>query len=227
MLSDNQTLRTRVGAGFAISGPGPRESGRVPPTILWMLPLLMILPFSMFAQELRGTVTMSDRITPAGGVVVIMLHETRDDSIVARTVTSERGRFSLKPPAAMPTRVRLLRIGFQPMELGRFTLAASETRDTAIVVSDVRVHLATFDVRANSRCEVRPDGARLVAQLFDAARTALISTTASVTGLTSRSEYVSFERLQDRRGQALSPVRRTPGSGATLKAFGRAMTVSV
>lgn len=171
------------------------------------------------AQELRGTVMSSDRVTPASGVVLVMLHATRDDSIVARTVSTERGRFSLKPPAGVTTRLRMLRIGFLPTEVGRVSLRVGETRDTTLVLHDLRVQLATVNVKDNARCEVRPNGALQVAKLFDAVRTALIATTVPIYGRSTQSDYVNFSRIHDRRGKLFAPVSRTDGSGATLQTF--------
>ena len=86
------------------------------------------------AQELRGLVMMPDGVTPAAGVVVVLLHTTRTDSIVARAITTDRGRFTLRAPPATPAALRLLRIGFEPMNAGSFTLAAGETRDASFTL---------------------------------------------------------------------------------------------
>jgi len=94
---------------------------------------------------------MPDGITPAAGVVVVLIHATRTDSIVARGVTTERGRFSLKTPPVTPTVLRLLRIGYEPMQGGNFTLARDEVRDASFTLHDKRVKLATFDVKAAAR----------------------------------------------------------------------------
>lgn len=171
------------------------------------------------AQELRGTVMMSNGTTPASGVVAVLLHPTRDDSIMARAISTERGRFVLKTSPVTGARLRLLRIGFEPMYAGDFTLSAGETRDVSVTLNDVRIRLAAVDVKAASRCELRPDGAQLVSQLFLQARTALIASTTPLVGNTSATQFFSYRRRQDRRGMLMSPIQRTTQSGATLRPF--------
>ncbi|MEO7996418.1 MAG: carboxypeptidase-like regulatory domain-containing protein [Gemmatimonadaceae bacterium] len=179
------------------------------------------------AQELRVTVMMSNGTTPASGVVAVLLHPTRDDSIMARAVSSERGRFVLKTSPTTGARLRLLRIGFEPMYVGDFTLTAGEVRDVSVTLADVRIRLASVDVKAASRCELRPDGARLVAQLFQQARTALIASTTPLVGNASATQFSSYRRRQDRRGLLLSPIQRTTQSSATVRPFASASVDSL
>ena len=171
------------------------------------------------AQELRGTVMNADGTTPAGGVVAVLLHPTRDDSIIARAVSNERGRFALKAPPVTGGRLRLLRIGYEPMLVGAITLAAGQVRNVSYTLSGIRIQLAAVDVKATSRCEVRPDGAKLVAQLFLQARTALIASTTPIVGSASAAQFASYRRSQDRRGALIAPLRRVMQSGATLRPF--------
>ena len=142
-----------------------------------IISLAALLPTQLHAQELRGLVLSPDGVTPASGVVVVLIHATKPASIVARSVTTDRGRFVLKTPPRTPTALRLLRIGFEPMDGGTVTLDNGETRDATFTLHDTRVRLAAIDVKATSRCQVQPSGAQLVAQLFQQARTALISST--------------------------------------------------
>jgi hypothetical protein len=176
------------------------------------------LSSTLRAQEVRGIVLSADGVTPAAGVVAVLMHTGRPDSIVARTVTNERGRFTLASPSPFSATLRLLRVGFQPTTGGTFTVAAGEVRETQVTLNDVRIELATRNVRSASRCEIRPDGAQAVAQLFLQARTALIATTTAPGGRVA-AEFVNYDRMQTRRGSLMSPVKRHARSATTLKPY--------
>lgn len=175
-------------------------------------------PIQVRAQELRGLVLLPDGVTPAPGVVAVLIHATRPDSIVARGLTNDRGRFTLKIPESTATVLRLLRIGFEPMQGGTFTLARGEVFEASFTLHDNHVKLATYDVRATARCQVQPNGAQLVAQLFQQARTALIASTTSLSGTIS-ARAVNYTRQQNRRQQLLTPVQRSTLSNSTLRPY--------
>lgn len=165
-------------------------------------------PGSPKAQELRGTVLRPDGRTPVGGVIVLLTHEMHTDSVVNRGVTSERGAFSLKVPTAMTVRLRAMRIGYQPEMLGTFRLVADSVRTTRAILTEVRVRLAQITVNDTKRCDVRPDGAMLVAQLFPQAKTALLASTAKAYGSDPNIQYTDFTRHEDRRGRHRFAQRR-------------------
>lgn len=175
---------------------------------------------SITAQELRGTLLQPDGVTPASGAVVMMTHPTIRDSIVARTVSGDRGTFALKAPSAMTVRLRILRIGFQAMELGPYTLATGAAQHVPVTLSDNRVTIAAFDVREKNRCEKKPHGAMLVAQLFDQARAALINSASTVNGISTDVVLTQFERNEDRNGRLIGDISRTAVSGTASRAFG-------
>ncbi|MEO7996711.1 MAG: hypothetical protein ABI852_04655 [Gemmatimonadaceae bacterium] len=181
---------------------------------------LIATPVTLVAQELHGTVLQADGTTPAAGVVLVMLHATRDDSIVARTVSNGRGSYALKAPTAMTVRLRALRIGYEPMNIGAYELAENASRDVAITLSETRVTIAAFDVRAKNRCETKPTGALLVAQLFNEARTALLASASLVNGISTDLLVTNFERNEDRNGRLIGDVVRTKVSGNSSRAFG-------
>ena len=214
-----------VGVAIMVRTGGARHlpmsaCARVLTTVLTMCTGLCIVlaPNRSRAQELRGVVRLPDGVTPAAGVVVVLMHATRTDSIVARGVTTERGRFSLKTPPATPTVLRLLRIGYEPMQGGTFTLARDEIRDASYTLHNNRVNLATIDVKATARCQVQPNGAQLVAQLFQQARTALIASATPLSG-TATAKAVNYDRRQNKARKLLRPVERSVTTNATLKPY--------
>lgn len=190
--------------------------------LLWILTLLIVVCVGRpsQAQELRGTVLRPDGQTPIGGVVVLLVHETRSDSILARAVTSERGTFSLKAPGTMAVRLRALRIGFEPEMLGTFQLVADSVRITRATLTETRVRMAQINVNDTKRCDVRPDGAMLVAQLFTQAKTALFASTTKVYGSNPNVQFTDFTRHEDTRGRLLAPIERVTNNGASTQAYG-------
>ncbi|MGV3709001.1 MAG: carboxypeptidase-like regulatory domain-containing protein [Gemmatimonas sp.] len=192
-----------------------------------MIPAVTVVPVARGeAQEVRGVVYRADGVTPAAGVVAVLMHATRSDSIIARTVTNERGRFTLGSRTPFTATLRLLRVGFQPMNAGSFELAVGDSRDVSVTLNEMRIELATRTVRSSSRCEIRPDGANTVAQLFQQARTALIATTTTIEG-NVRAEYVNYQRMHDRRQELLSPVARATRTSGTLKPYASASVDSL
>ncbi|MEO7996712.1 MAG: carboxypeptidase-like regulatory domain-containing protein [Gemmatimonadaceae bacterium] len=174
---------------------------------------------ALSAQELRGSVSNADNTTPASGVVLVMLHATRDDSVIARTITSERGTFAFAAPKAMTVRLQALRIGFRPTLIGSFILVAGESQSVSVALTDTRIQLATFDINSKSKCDVKPDGALLVSQLFEQARTALTASIAPTSGMQATAQFNTFVRNEDRQGRLVGSIERSNDSGPTIRPF--------
>lgn len=173
------------------------------------------------AQELRGTVLQLDGATPASGVVVLLLRASGDSTgaIVARVTTGERGLFTLKAPVVTPVLLRFLRIGQQPTTDGPYTLSAGETRELRITLPNTPVSIAAVNVRANTACQVRPDGASVVAQLYEEARKALLASASTVSGSTTVAQFTQYVRRQDDRGRLTMPTTRSTSTRPTSKPF--------
>ncbi|MGV3709003.1 MAG: carboxypeptidase-like regulatory domain-containing protein [Gemmatimonas sp.] len=169
------------------------------------------------AQEIRGSVVLSDN-TPASGIVVLMMHATRD-SVLARAVAGENGFFTIRAPAPSTVRLRLLRIGYQPTFDGPHTLAAGSVKNVRIALGDKRVVLATMDVRSDNRCNVRPDSAQLVTKLFEEARKALIASATPMGNAKHVATFTMYQRSQDERGKLVAPVQRSTFSGPSYRPF--------
>lgn len=180
--------------------------------------LCALVASPLHAQELRGTITASDGATPASGAIVVLLHATRD-STLARAVTGARGAYSVRAPVATLVRMRVLRVGFQPMLVGSYTLAAGESRTVDVSLSDAPIVLSSFKVQEASRCDVRPDSAGIVAQLFEEARKALIVSATQATGVRSTATFTLFTRVENLRGRAVLPTQRTTVTGPTNRPF--------
>ncbi len=127
---------------------------------------------TLSAQEIQGTLRRSDG-APAPGVVVLA-EDVRDGRVIGRTVTGEAGTYRVVVTTDS-LRVRALRIGQQPQVLGVVRLQSGARYEMSRTLEDSPVMISRLASRVDSRCEVRPDGAALVAQLFAQARTALLA----------------------------------------------------
>lgn len=179
---------------------------------------VLAAPTSARAQDIRGTVLEANDSTPVSGAVVMLMHPTRD-SVFARIVTGDRGFFTLRAPAGRPVRLRVLRLGYLPTNGGTFTVGAGQVETVRIRSNGNRVALATFDIESTKRCEVRPDSARLVAQLYEEARKALLASASVVSGVRHQSQFVLFNRVQDDRAKLRQPIKRNSFVGPSFKPF--------
>lgn len=180
---------------------------------------------------LVGTLTRAVDGQPAEGVVVA-IRIAGDSAIVARALTGPSGRFLVTVPADSLV-VHALRVGQRPQEIAAVRLRAGETVRVVAAVEEAPVRLAVLDTRAANRCQLRPDGATRVAQLFDAARTALLASQLvaldsvespvswyhlGVQRLDARERAVGEEVIEERRDSSLTPFRSS--SPDTLAAEG-------
>lgn len=135
--------------------------------------LLLFVGRTAAAQELAGVLRSAVSRNPSVGVL-ITVSRSADDSLVARTVTGARGTWRLRATTG-PLVVRAFRVGHEPVELARVTLADGEVRRVDVALPDLPVTLVALNQRVDNRCTANPGQRTLVAQLFGAARTALLS----------------------------------------------------
>ncbi|MBM3907039.1 MAG: carboxypeptidase regulatory-like domain-containing protein [Gemmatimonadetes bacterium] len=137
--------------------------------------LLALGSSDAFGQAtVRGTLLRADSF-PAAGVIVVATRGA-PDSVLSRTITNGGGQYTL---ALSPGEVRLraLRIGHRPFEIATFTLAAGGRRDVRTVLPNDPIVLAAVTTEANSSCRQTGTAGTQVAEVFEEARKALLSTT--------------------------------------------------
>lgn len=149
------------------------------------------------AQVVAGSILQSDGVTPAAGVVLIV-QRVRDSAVVARTVTGERGTFRVAVPVDSVT-LTALRIGHLPTLLATLQLGAGARRTVRSTLPYSPVVVEAIRTRAGNRCQLRPDGARLVATLFAQARTALLASQLVSLDGAPRTRYRMRTEQRDRR----------------------------
>lgn len=180
--------------------------------------LVVVCAPALAAQRLRGEVLFPDSITPAAHVIVIASDTTGAD--VAKTTSGESGTFELPLPRSGRYRVRVLRLGFRPTLVAPVEVAAEQVRTLRIVLSVSIVSLAEVRVRSQSVCGVREDSGQLVADLWQQARFALLSTELSAAGQQMDWTATSYERTLDSLGVAVRAESSTVLRGAAARPFG-------
>ncbi|HTJ21418.1 MAG TPA: carboxypeptidase-like regulatory domain-containing protein [Gemmatimonadaceae bacterium] len=150
---------------------------------------------SVHAQTITGSVVLPDSATPARGVIVLALDARGTE--VARGLTGSAGRFQLRAPATGRYRLRVLRIGYRPTE-GPTVDAGIGTTDVArIVLSARQVVLSAMNVRDRQTCRVSADTGYAVAQVWDEARKAMLSTQLTSDDAPLVAEWIEYDRGLD------------------------------
>lgn len=173
------------------------------------------------AQMLQGTVRIAGSDTPAAGVI-LTASTVSGDSVLARTLTASSGSYLLRLPAE-PVRIRALRIGHRPTDLGVLTLAADERRTRDFVLEPAPVILAEVRRTARDECRLAPQAGASVIALFDEVQKALLASRLASQDGRPTVEFATVRRLLDRRGNNLAPPIRRVARGTSARPF-RAIT---
>lgn len=128
-------------------------------------PMPLVAQVRTSAGVVGGTVLDDNNNRPVAGAIVQGLHR---DSVVARTLTDERGRFTIT--AASMSVVRVRRIGYRPVDVP-ITSAAGEL---TIHLAPLTTLLQPVAVRANARCATGPTVATAHA-VYEQVRDALLA----------------------------------------------------
>lgn len=169
------------------------------------------------AQIVRGTVVQADSTTRAAGIVVAA--SDAQGSVVARALSADDGTFDLSVPGAGRYTLRLLRIGYRPTTLAELTVPREGVSGLRAVLAGEALMLSAVTVRSENVCGSTDDAGKVVAQLWESARTALTAAELSEGARSIDVERQVFQFLMDRRGsraQEQSVLRRR---GATEKPF--------
>ncbi len=169
------------------------------------------------AQLVRGTVVQADSTTRAAGIVIAA--SDAQGAVVARALSADDGAFDLRVPGAGRYTLRLLRIGYRPTTLAELTVPLEGIIGVRAVLAGEALMLSAVTVRSENVCGSTDDAGKVVAQLWESARTALTAAELSEGARSIDVEWQVFQFLMDRRGsraQEQSVLRRR---GATEKPF--------
>src|SRR5688572_7621055 len=119
---------------------------------------VLLCPAFLGAQGVHGTIIERTTQRPVAGAVVFLLGPT--DTVVARDLTSETGRYRLVAPGAGTYRIRTLRIGFRPTISAPLQLRVNQSDSLTLVVENVPASLAAVRVESSTSCPAREDTRR-------------------------------------------------------------------
>ncbi len=159
-------------------------------TVATLLAALLARPTA--AQQLRGTVLFADSTTPARAMLVHALDST--GAVIARTLTSAQGVFGFALPAEGRYSVRVLRIGFRPLEVPAVRVALRDTPPLTIVLRSAPITLPAIAVRGERSCRSRTDSSLAVYGVWEEARKALQSAEAATAQGNLTTEWFTYRR---------------------------------
>ncbi|MFI5279254.1 MAG: carboxypeptidase regulatory-like domain-containing protein [Gemmatimonadales bacterium] len=158
----------------------------------------------LHAQQISGTLQRSIDSLPVAGALVILSNSAGHD--VARTISSERGRFLLDAPTGGAYRLRVLRIGMRPFGPHAVSVPASGRVPVELFVRDLPVELAAVTVAGRTACGIPPDNS-ILGTLLTEARKALALTEAT---LEERRFLFVIETWQRRQARDLTTIDSVP-----------------
>jgi hypothetical protein len=169
------------------------------------------------AQTVRGTVTLPDSATPVGGVLVVGIGANGAQG--ARTLTSQRGVFTLRFPNAGTYRLQILRIGYRPMIGPTVTIAADEAKDVRVVYVATPVVLSAVNVRDRQTCRVTADTGLGVARVWEEARKAMLMSQTTSADAPLMAEWIEYDRSLDSTARLVRSQRVHTTRAPTTHAF--------
>jgi carboxypeptidase family protein len=146
------------------------------------------------AQVVRGTVVLTDG-APAVGVIVVATGG--NGRTLGRALTNERGDFSLGRMAPGSVGLRLLRIGYRPTTLPAVEIGQDSVVRLRLVFAAEPVILSSVHVNERETCDVGADSGLVVAQLWEDARKAMLSTQLGADSTPLMAEWAIYDRVLD------------------------------
>lgn len=168
------------------------------------------------AQSIRGVVLHPDSATRAQGVIVVAADE---HGVVARTLSADNGDFDLRVPGAGTYTIRLLRVGFRPTTLTPLSVPTAGVTGFRAVLGAEAVMLSVVTVKSDNVCGTTEDAGRVIAQLWEEARTALTATQLSAGTRALDVDWQVFRFDMVRRTQRVSGRVLSARTGATDRPF--------
>lgn len=166
--------------------------------------LLLVAPIgALDAQAIRGRLVEAGTEVAVVGALVLL--QDSAGKRVAQAVSGSEGRFSLRAPAPGGYLLRILRIGYLPVD-STVRLAEGETLTRMMALAGAPVALPEITVAGTATCGDRARKDTLSGPLWTQAGTALAITAQTVKSRGLRFETLREERNIDRLGEA-TPVQ--------------------
>ncbi|MEO7358833.1 MAG: carboxypeptidase-like regulatory domain-containing protein, partial [Gemmatimonadaceae bacterium] len=135
--------------------------------------LLFAVPAHLRAQALRGRVVFASDNAPLVGSIVQA--RRADGTVAASVLTSETGIFAFTGLAPGTYLVRVLRIGFRAFDAGNVNVSGDANAAFNIAWIGDPIRLTTQVVVAGRTCKISADSGKLIANIWDEARKALLA----------------------------------------------------
>lgn len=180
-----------------------------------VLASLLFLPAIARGQTIRGAAIDRVDSLPVAGVVVLLVDSA--GTVVARSLSNERGEFRLSALTSGTYRVRTLRIGFRPAISQPLVLGAGEDLVQRLVLTGVPFSLDTVRVVGRAVCRIEADSAAVTYAIWEQARTALTAAQLTAQARTIGATVVTYERILDRDGRRVREQRSAHHSGFSSK----------
>lgn len=177
---------------------------------------------SLEAQQLHGTVRDSANSLPIPGAVLMLLDAS--GTVLGRNITNERGeyRIALSPGAQ---RVRVVRIGFRPREMGIPSVVAG-TAELPIVMRALPTLLEPVRVSAGAHCPRRSDET-LTFALLEQVRAGLLAIVVAREANPASLVRLTFERTMDGSSERIvSQAVRIDSAERAVTSFNAAHTAT-
>jgi hypothetical protein len=175
----------------------------------------VLLSHPLAAQSVRGS-ALDEGGRGVAGVVVMLVDNTA--KVIARTLTDERGSYSLAAPRAGTYRARTMRVGFRPTESKPFIVASGPIAFN-IALSGIRVALDTVRVVDRGVCRNPTDSAAAIFRVWEQVRTALTATELAMMGRGLQATTITYDRVLDRDFAHVSAENAVMQSGYVKQAW--------
>ena len=139
--------------------------------------------------------------------------------VVARTLSGDNGDFELRVPGAGAYTLRLLRVGFRPTTLAPISVPTTGVMGLRAILGAEAVMLSVVTVKSDNVCGTTEDAGRVIAQLWEEARTALTATQLSAGTRTLDVDWQVFRFDMVRRSQRVTGRVVNARTGATDRPF--------
>jgi len=168
------------------------------------------------AQTLTGRVLLPGG-APAAGVLLLALSAT-SDSVVRQAATDADGGFTLAVPPH-PIRLRALRIGHMPTELGEYSLRPGERRVVTLRLIGAPIQLRPQVIAAARQCVATADAGEAVVTLLEEVRKALTLSTMRQSQGDLSMRVLRYSALTAPDGRSLGTRNLTVRAGASSRPF--------
>ena len=181
--------------------------------------VLTLLAFAapLAAQVVNGSVVLADGTTRVPGAIVVAT--TASGVTVGRALTTGRGAFVIALAGPATVSLTVLRIGYRPSTGPTVEVGAGATVSTRVVFAARAITLTSVDIRERETCRVQGDSSLAVAQVWEEARKAMLTTQLSNEGAVLTADWIEYDRTLDTTSRLVQQQRVRSAQHPTTHAF--------